>query len=245
MLKVENLRKYFGGIKAVDNVSFEVRENSITALIGPNGSGKTTLFNLISGVIEKDSGKIILDKKNITNCSVNKISNIGVSRIFQKSRLFSNLSVRENLLIAIDNEDLKFWKNFLNKNKITREKESKVKKMLKLVEMSEFENKKASELSYGQKRLIELGRAILNPHKILLLDEPVAGVTPRLRNEISKLLTKMREEGETILLIEHDMNFALNLADNVIVMDEGKIIASGKPEKIKNNKKVLNAYLGE
>jgi len=167
MLKVENLRKYFGGIKAVDNVSFEVRENSITALIGPNGSGKTTLFNLISGVIEKDSGKIILDKKNITNCSVNKISNIGVSRIFQKSRLFSNLSVRENLLIAIDNEDLKFWKNFLNKNKITREKESKVKKMLKLVEMSEFENKKASELSYGQKRLIELGRAILNPHKIL------------------------------------------------------------------------------
>ena len=245
MLKVQNLKKYFGGIKAVDNVNFDVKKNSITALIGPNGSGKTTLFNLISGIIEKDSGKIILDNKNITDYSVSKISNTGISRIFQKSRLFPNLSVKENLLIAIDNEDMKFWKNILNRNKVTKEKETKVKKMLKLVEMSDFENKKASELSYGQKRLIELIRAILNPHKILLLDEPVAGVTPRLRKEISKLLIKMKSEGDTILLIEHDMNFALNLADNVIVMDEGKIISQGKPEKIKNNRKVLEAYLGE
>jgi len=245
MLKVQNLKKYFGGIKAVDNVNFDVKKNSITALIGPNGSGKTTLFNLISGIIEKDSGKIILDNKNITDYSVSKISNTGISRIFQKSRLFPNLSVKENLLIAIDNEDMKFWKNILNRNKVTKEKETKVKKMLKLVEMSDFENKKASELSYGQKRLIELIRAILNPNKILLLDEPVAGVTPRLRKEISKLLIKMKSEGDTILLIEHDMNFALNLADNVIVMDEGKVIAEGKPEKIKNNKKVLEAYLGE
>ena len=245
MIKVQNLKKYFGGIKAVDNVNFDVKKNSITALIGPNGSGKTTLFNLISGIIEKDSGKIILDNKNITDYSVSKISNTGISRIFQKSRLFPNLSVKENLLIAIDNEDMKFWKNILNRNKVTKEKETKVKKMLKLVEMSDFENKKASELSYGQKRLIELIRAILNPHKILLLDEPVAGVTPRLRKEISKLLIKMKSEGDTILLIEHDMNFALNLADNVIVMDEGKIISQGKPEKIKNNRKVLEAYLGE
>ena len=245
MLKVQNLKKYFGGIKAVDNVNFDVKKNSITALIGPNGSGKTTLFNLISGIIEKDSGKIILDNKNITDYSVSKISNTGISRIFQKSRLFPNLSVKENLLIAIDNEDMKFWKNILNRNKVTKEKETKVKKMLKLVEMSDFENKKASELSYGQKRLIELIRAILNPNKILLLDEPVAGVTPRLRKEISKLLIKMKSEGDTILLIEHDMNFALNLADNVIVMDEGKIISQGKPEKIKNNRKVLEAYLGE
>lgn len=245
MLKISNLSKHFGGVKAVDNCSFEIKENSITALIGPNGSGKSTVFNLISGILKENSGKIVYDKKDITHFSPEQISNVGVSRLFQKSQLFDNLTIKENLLLAIDNEDTKFWKNLFGNNKTTKEKEEIVKQMLKSIEMDSFSNKLGRDLSFGQKRLIEIGRTILNPHKLLMLDEPVAGVNPRLRKKISEILLNLRKKGATILLIEHDMNFALNLADEVIVLDEGKVIAKGTPKQIKNNKQVLEAYLGE
>ncbi|MBW3013211.1 ABC transporter ATP-binding protein [Candidatus Woesearchaeota archaeon] len=245
MLKITNLKRYFGGVKAVNNASFGVKEKTITALIGPNGSGKTTVFNLISGILKADSGKIFFNDKDITNLKPEIISNIGISRLFQQSRLFNNLTVKENLLLAIDNEDTKFWKNVLGKNKVTKEKEQKVKQILNIVGMGKFENRIARELSYGQKRLIELARVLLNPHNLLMLDEPVAGVTPKLRTEIAKILTNLKKQNETILLIEHDMNFTLKIADHVIVMDNGKVIAEGKPEQIKRNKKVMEAYLGE
>jgi branched-chain amino acid transport system ATP-binding protein/neutral amino acid transport system ATP-binding protein len=245
MLKIKNLKKYFGGVRAVDDCSFEVKKGTITALIGPNGSGKTTVFNLISGILKADSGKIIFQDKEITNLPPEVISNLGISRMFQQSRLFNNLTVRENLLLAFDNEDTKFLKNLLNLNKITKEKEEKIREMLKLIEMEKYENEITRNLSYGQKRLVELIRTILNPHSLLMLDEPVAGVNPKIRSEIAKILLKLKEQGETILLIEHDMNFVLKIADEVIVMNEGKIIAEGRPEEIKNNPKVLEAYLGE
>jgi branched-chain amino acid transport system ATP-binding protein/neutral amino acid transport system ATP-binding protein len=245
MLKIKNLSKAFGGVKAVNDCSFEIKRGTITALIGPNGSGKSTVFNLVSGVLKADSGRVIFDGKEITNKSPEYISNLGISRMFQQSRLFKNLSVKENLLLAIDNEDTKFWKNLFGLNKITKEKEEKIREMLKLVEMERFENRLVGELSFGQKRLIELVRTILNPHELLMLDEPVAGVNPRLRKIIARILLKLKKQGKTILLIEHDMNFALSLADEVIVMDEGKVIAKGKPKEIKNNPKVLEAYLGD
>jgi branched-chain amino acid transport system ATP-binding protein/neutral amino acid transport system ATP-binding protein len=245
MLNIQNLSKHFGGVKAVDNCSFDIKENSITALIGPNGSGKSTVFNLISGVLKEDSGKIIYDKTDITHFSPEQVSNEGISRLFQKSQLFNNLSIKENLLSAIDNEDIKFWKNFFGKNKTTKEKEEKINEILKLIEMESFPNKLGRELSFGQKRLIEMARTILNPHKLLMLDEPVAGINPKLRKKISEILLNLKKQGATIFLIEHDMNFALNLADEVIVLDEGKVIAKGTPNKIKNNKKVLEAYLGD
>jgi len=245
MLKIQNLSKHFGGVKAVNNCSLDIKENNITALIGPNGSGKSTVFNLISGVLKEDSGNIIYDKTNITHFSPEQVSNAGISRLFQKSQLFDNLTIKENLLLAIDNEDAKFWKNLLGNNKTTKEKEEKVKEILKLVEMESFSNKLGRELSFGQKRLIEITRTILNPHKLLMLDEPVAGVNPKLRRKISEILLDLKHKGATILLIEHDMNFALNLADEVIVLDEGKVIAKGTPKQIKDNKKVLEAYLGE
>ncbi len=245
MLKIQNLSKHFGGVKAVNNCSFEIKENYITALIGPNGSGKSTVFNLISGVIKEDSGKIVYDKKDITHFSPEKVSNTGISRLFQKSQLFNNLTVKENLLLAIDNEDTKFWKNIIGRNKISEEKKEKVKEALGMIEMSVFANKLGRELSYGQKRLVEVVRTILNPHKLLILDEPIAGVTAKLRTRISEILFNLKKQGTTILLIEHDMNFALNIADEVVVLDDGVVIAKGTPNQIRNNKKVLEAYLGD
>ena len=245
MLKLSNLKKSFGGVKAVNNCTFHVDKGKITALIGPNGSGKTTLFNLVFGVLKADSGKIIFDKNELTNLSIQKISNLGISRIFQQSRLFDNLTIKENMLLAFDNEDTKLFKSIFGLNKTTKEKENKIEETLKLVKMDEHKNKLAKNISYGQKRLVEIARSIIKPHKMLMLDEPVAGVTPSLRKDLGKLLSKLRDEGETIFVIEHDMNFVLNIADEVIVLDEGKVIASGKPDIIKNNKLVLEAYLGD
>lgn len=244
MLHIENISKNFGGVKAIDNCTFSVKEKTITALIGPNGAGKSTLFNIISGIIKADAGKIMLKEKEIINKKPETISNFGISRLFQQSRLFNYLTVKENLLLALDNENTKFWKNLLG-YKITKEKEEKIKTLLKTIKLENFENSLANELSYGQKRLTELARTILNPHFLLMLDEPVAGVNPLLRKEISSLLLELKKQGETILLIEHDMNFTLAIADEVIVMDEGKVIASGNPKKIKNNPQVIKAYLGE
>ena len=154
--------------------------------------------------------------------------------------LFNNLTGRKLFFVHLEP---------LNKtcyaNKITEEKGEKIKEMLKLIDMEKFENELARDLSYGQKRLIELSRTILNPHKFLMLDEPVAGVSPKLRNEIAKVLFDLKGKGDTILLIEHDMNFTLNIADVVIVMDQGRIIAEGTPEEIKDDSNVLEAYLGE
>lgn len=245
MLKINNLKKYFGGVKAVDDCSFEVKEKTITALIGPNGAGKSTVFNLVSGLLKPDSGEINFVNTEIAGLKPEKISNLGISRLFQQTKLFNNLTVKENLLLAFDNEDTKFFKNLFSLNRISKEKQGKIREMLKLVAMEKFENQLTRDLSYGQKRLIELLRTVLNPHKFLMLDEPVAGVTPKLREKIGEILQKLEDQGETILLIEHDMNFTLKIADIVIVMEKGRVIAQGKPEEIKNNPEVLDAYLGE
>jgi len=244
MLKIENLTKKFGGITAVNNCSLEIEKGKITVLIGPNGSGKTTIFNLISGIIKPDQGGVFLNNQNILNYSVDQISNLGISRLFQQPRLFKNLTVKENLLLAIDNEDVKLWKNIFGLNKITEEKQETVKNILEYVGISETKNKIANELSFGQKRLTELARTILNPHQLLMLDEPVGGVNPKIKKDIAKFLLGLKEQGQTILLIEHDMPFTFNIADCIIVINAGRVIAQGTPNEIKQNKEVLETYLG-
>ena len=249
MLKINNLKKHFSGIKAVNDCSFGVEKGKITALIGPNGSGKTTMFNLICGVVEPDDGKIIFSTntgdRNIVGMSVEKISNLGISRLFQQSRLFKNLTVLENLLVAEDNEDQKFWKNICGLNRFDKSKTEKATKILNDFGLNEITHLTAGELSFGQKRLVELARNILNYHTVLVLDEPVAGVNPKIRDDIAKIILQMKKDGETILLIEHDMSFTLGISDKVIVMVAGKIIVTGTPEEIRNNPEVLRIYLGK
>jgi ABC-type branched-subunit amino acid transport system ATPase component len=245
MLKILNLKKHFGGVKAVDDCSFEIEPGKITALIGPNGSGKSTVFNLVAGILKPDSGQILFDGKNIVGKSVDTISNLGISRVFQQAHLFRNLTVKENLFLALDNEDMSFWKNVLGLNKYNKAKKKRVGEALRDFEITKVENNSTGEISFGQKRLTELARAVLNPHKLLILDEPVAGVNPRLKKEIEKIILNLKTKGETILFIEHDMGFTLSIADSIIVLDAGKVIAQGTPEQIKKNPKVLEAYLGE
>lgn len=227
MLSLTNVSKSFGGVKAVDRCSFEVKKNTITSLIGPNGAGKTTVFNIVSGLTKPDAGKIKLLGKNITNMQAYKIAQAGISRTFQITKVFRNMAIKDNMLIA----------------KKTDEEE--MKKMLESVYLHKPLDTIASELSYGQQRLLEIARALLKPHSLLMLDEPTAGVNPKIRQELKSVLRNLRKEGKTILLIEHDMDFVMGISDTVIVLNEGKVLKIGKPKEIVKDKRVLEAYLGK
>jgi len=242
MLEVKNIHKSFGGVKALDGCSFKIEENQITALIGPNGAGKTTLFDIISGLLASDSGQIILAGHEITNLRPDEIANLGVSRTFQQVRLFKNLTILDHLLMAIDNQDTKIISNIVNNKKFDRER---YKKYIESFGLEKGLETKVSDLSYGQRKLLNMAIAFLKLHKILLLDEPVAGVNKVLQKQIEKSLLKFKEEKKTILIIEHDMEFVRKLADRVIVLDQGKVIADGAPNQVLKLPHVLEAYLGE
>ena len=227
MLSLKNVSKNFGGVKAVERCSFEVQENTITSLIGPNGAGKTTVFNITSGLTKPDSGTIKLLGKNITGMPAYKIAQSGISRTFQITKVFKNLTIRDNLLIA------------------KRTNDTEMNRVLESVYLNKPLDTIASELSYGQQRLLELARALSMPHNLLLLDEPTAGVNPQIRQELKSILRNLRKEGKTILLIEHDMDFVMDISNTVIVLNEGRVLKTGKPKEIVKDKKVLEAYLGK
>jgi len=227
MLSLKNISKSFGGIKAVNRCTFEVEENTITSLIGPNGAGKTTVFNIISGLIRADAGTIKLLKKNLTQMPAYKIAQAGISRTFQLTKVFRNMTIKDNLLIA-NNTD-----------------EQEMKQVLESVYLHKPLDTIASELSYGQQRLLELARALLKQHSLLMLDEPTAGVNPKIRQELKSILKNLKNKGKTVFLIEHDMEFVMDISDIVIVLNEGKVLKIGKPKEIIRDKKVLEAYLGK
>lgn len=239
LLQISSLSKSFGGIKAVDDCSFEIESKTITGLIGPNGSGKSTIFNLIGGNIKPDSGGIYFNGEKIHALDVATRAKLGVSRLYQKARLFNNLTVEDNIKLALEESDFRFVPRSKTyyKNRLDHQ-------IIKMLDIKKLLDKKAADLSFGQKRLVEIARCFLLPHKIMLMDEPIAGVAPHLRDEISNFLKEMHKQGETILIIEHDMNFIKNLVDTVIVMDAGKVIAKGHPDSVLKQKEVIEAYLG-
>jgi len=242
MLEIKNVHKSFGGVNAVNGCDFVIRENEITALIGPNGAGKTTLFDIISGLLKCDSGQIYLAGRNITNLKPEEIANAGMSRTFQHVRLFKNLTIFDHLLMAQDNRDVKVIANLINGNHYEKDK---YKAYVESFGIEKSLETKVSDLSYGQRKLLSMAIAFLKLHKILLLDEPVAGVNKVIQKQIENVLLKFKAEKKTILVIEHDMEFIKKLADRVIVMDQGKVIADGKPNEVLRLPQVMEAYLGE
>jgi len=242
ILEIKKIYKHFGGIKALDGTDLKIEKGKIISIIGPNGSGKTTLFNIISNIIKSDKGNIYYNNQNITEKEDFEVAKEGISRTFQSVRLFRNLNIKDHIEIALTNDDEFIFKSLFTKKE---NKDSKIKEILDLVSLKKDLNTLATDLSYGQRKLLDLAIAIAKPHNLLMLDEPVAGINPKLRKEIKEILKKLNKKGETILIIEHDMNFVMDLADYIYVLDNGKVIAEGKPKEIQNNKKVLEAYLGE
>lgn len=248
MLKVENVYKSFGGIAALDGVSFNVEPNTITGLIGPNGSGKSTLFNLISRFYNKDRGEIYFKGKKIEGIEPYKVAMLGIGRTFQISEVPEKMTVLENLLLAPKNQlGEGIFSVFLHHLKIKRENEKLLKnayELLELVQLYNLRNEYAGNLSGGQRKLLSLGRILMSDPILLLLDEPTAGVNPTLVKDLMVAIKNLRDEkGVTILLVEHNMKVISEICDRVIVLDFGKKIAEGTPEEIQRNEEVLEAYL--
>ena len=249
MLKVENVNKFFGGLKAVNNVSLEVKKGSITGLIGPNGAGKTTLFNTIAGVYSPNSGDIYLEEENITGLKPHELFNKGVLRTFQIAHEFTTLTVLENLMMVPANQ---FGENLIYawfNNSLVKQQEEKIR--AKAIDVIEFLNLKhltqelAGNLSGGQKKLLELGRTMMVDSKLVLLDEVGAGVNRTLLNEIVDAIRRLnKEKNYTFFVIEHDMDLIEKICDPVIVMAEGSVLFEGKFHEVKTSEEVIEAYLG-
>lgn len=243
ILKAEGLRKNFGGLKAIDHVDLVVKEGELRSIIGPNGAGKTTLFNLLTGYLSCDSGKIFLKGKEITSSSAPDIVCFGVARTFQRTNIFPNLSVAENVLIPFLRRHGRSWNLLRPSNRLYKKE---ISDLLESVGLSEQAGYIAGTLSHGHQRCLEVAIALANTPSILLLDEPTAGMSVSECAQMLELVRNINQQrGLTILLTEHDMNVVFSLSQRITVMNFGKIIAEGTPEEIRNKKEVQEVYLGE
>jgi branched-chain amino acid transport system ATP-binding protein len=250
LLKVENAGIRFGGLKAVSDVNLELKQGELVGLIGPNGAGKTTFFNLLTGVYVPTEGSISLNGEKLNGLAPYKITQKGISRTFQNIRLFSELSVLDNVKVAyhslakhsIVSSIFRLPSHFSGE----REMEEKAIEFLKIFKLDEAMHETAKNLPYGQQRRLEIARALAANPKLLLLDEPAAGMNPQETEELMNLIALIREKFDlTILLIEHDMLLVMGVCERIYVLDHGQLIANGTPEQIRNNPKVIEAYLGE
>ncbi len=249
MIVVEDVHKHFGGIRAVDGASLTIETGSITGLIGPNGAGKTTLFNVIAGLHKPTSGRVLLDGEDISGLTPHELFAKGLLRTFQIAHEFSTLTVRENLMMVPGNQSgeslISTWTNF---KKVREEEEAirqKANEVIEFLEIPQVADELAGNLSGGQKKLLELGRTMMVDAKIVFLDEVGAGVNRTLLNTIGDAILRLNQErGYTFCMIEHDMEFISRLCDPVICMAEGRVLAQGSADEVKNNEEVIEAYLG-
>ncbi|MBL6758110.1 MAG: ABC transporter ATP-binding protein [Pelagibacteraceae bacterium] len=242
ILEVNNVSKSFGGVKANVDISIKVNEGEIVGLIGPNGSGKTTLFNSIVGTHPIDNGSIKFQGKEISKLTVPTIAKLGLLRTFQQTRIYGKLNCVENLLISYKPEKENINIMF---SKIPKNLKDEAEKILEFVGLYQKRNLRAGDLSFGQQKLLELAMTLMNEPKMLLLDEPTAGINPTLINGIIDRLIRINKEfGITLLVIEHNMKVVMQLAQKVFCIAHGQLLAEGNPDQIKNDKRVIDAYLG-
>ena len=247
-LEVTNLKKSFGGIKAVDVESLNLNRNELTSIIGPNGAGKTTFFDLISGFQDSDEGKVYLNNKNISKSQPYAIARLGMIRTFQLTKVFDRMTVLENMMFSASTVNNDSFLKSLAKLPSQKTTEKKIRdksfEIMKDLNIDHMANSYAREMSGGQKKLLELGRSIINNPSILLLDEPLAGVNPKLAEEILQIILNLAGKGISILMVEHNIEAVMKISERVIVLAEGKVIADSTPENIRTDEKVIEAYLG-
>jgi neutral amino acid transport system ATP-binding protein len=240
LLEVQNLTKTFGGVSAVNGCSFTVGEGTVTALIGPNGSGKTTVFNLVTGYLPADSGTVGFSGREVTGMSPSRLYQRGLSRTFQQARVFPELTVQENLVVAGG------WSfRELFGRRVSRADRIRAGELLEEFRLDRVADLTAAELSWGQRKLLEFAALLMSDPRLVLLDEPTAGVNPVLIDTMESHIRARHAGGTTFLVVEHDMSFVMRLCDPVIVLDRGSPIATGTPEQVQSDPRVLDAYLGE
>ena len=241
VLETKNLFKHFDGVRALNDLSLEIEAGKIIGLVGPNGSGKSTLINVLTGVFKSDGGMFVIDGLTLKKISPWEIRFFGLARTFQEVRLFNQMSVLDNLLFVLTERNV-FASLFEKHGKWHLEKAEEI---LRCVELWEKRNEKAENLSYGQRKLLEIGRALGMDAKIIFFDEPFAGLSPRMIKVVSGLIRKLKESGKTIILVEHNLELIRELSDRVIVLDSGELLAEGDPQKVFNMEKVIDAYVGK
>ncbi|HET8790780.1 MAG TPA: high-affinity branched-chain amino acid ABC transporter ATP-binding protein LivG [Modicisalibacter sp.] len=250
LLSVRDLSMRFGGLLAVDGVSLEVQPREVVSIIGPNGAGKTTVFNCISGFYRPTSGEVLFEGKAMHRLTGFKIARAGMVRTFQNVRLFKEMTVIENLLVA---QHMQAERNLLKGLLSTpgyrrreREMMSRAVQWLERVNLIDFANREAGNLAYGQQRRLEIARCMVTQPKLLMLDEPAAGLNPNETRDLDRLIVQLKEEeGITVLLIEHDMSLVMGISDRIYVVNQGRPLANGTPEQVRRNPEVIKAYLGE
>ena len=250
ILTVKNLKMQFGGLVAVDNINFSLKAGQIAAIIGPNGAGKTTIFNCISGFYKPTSGQIFIGDEEITGQPSHVIAQQGLTRTFQNIRLFKEMTVLENLLVAQHNHiHPRFLAGLLRTARFKAAEQQALNnavKWLDFFQLREFANREAANLAYGQQRRLEIARCMMTRPRILMLDEPAAGLNPRETDDLKALIGVLRDQHNvTVLLIEHDMKLVMSISDHIYVINQGTPLANGTPEQIRENPDVIKAYLGE
>jgi len=242
LLEARGVSKSFGGLVALSDCSLEVEEGEVAGLIGPNGSGKTTLFNVMTGYLRPDSGQVRLRGADITGASPAKVFALGLGRTFQLSRIFARLSVLENMLVATQRHE--GWLRSVVRRQSSPAERSRARELLEFVGLAHLEHLQAGNLSYGQRKLLELAYVLVADPVIVLLDEPAGGVNPTLINLIADRIRALNAEGKTFLIVEHNMEFVMGLCHRVTVMDQGATLLTGPPERVRSDDRVVDAYLG-